>query len=112
MFAGLAIGASRTGDPVWILAGAALALQTSRHAIDFSFPAFQHEAFAAEAPAADRDPVRRPAPGLAADRAGRHRGGRGGGDTRRSRPQPEHMTLRRRLGRLWRAGDRNPRSAG
>ena len=28
VFAGLAIGASRTGDPVWLLAGAALALQT------------------------------------------------------------------------------------
>ena len=37
MFAGLAIGASRTGDPVWLLAGAALALQTTRHAIDFSY---------------------------------------------------------------------------
>ena len=35
---GLAIGASRTGDPVWLLAGAALTLQTARHAIDFSFP--------------------------------------------------------------------------
>ena len=35
---GLAIGASRTGDPVWLLAGAALTLQTARHAIDFSYP--------------------------------------------------------------------------
>ena len=47
VFAGLAIGASRTGDPVWLLAGAALALQTSRHAIDFSFPASQHQVIAA-----------------------------------------------------------------
>ena len=38
VFAGLAIGASRTGDPVWLLAGAALTLQTARHAIDFSYP--------------------------------------------------------------------------
>ena len=31
VFAGLAIGASRAGDPVWVLAGAALTLQTVRH---------------------------------------------------------------------------------
>jgi hypothetical protein len=46
VFAGLAIGASRTGDPVWVLAGAALALQTVRHAIDFSYPIAQHQALA------------------------------------------------------------------
>ena len=38
VFAGLAIGASRTGDPVWLLAGAALTMQTASHAIDFSYP--------------------------------------------------------------------------
>ena len=37
VYAGLAIGASRNGDPQWLLAGAALALQTVRHAFDFSF---------------------------------------------------------------------------
>jgi phosphatidylglycerophosphate synthase len=47
VFAGLAIGASRTGDPVWVLAGAALALQTVRHMIDFSYPVAQHQALAA-----------------------------------------------------------------
>ena len=36
-FAGLAIGASRTGDPVWLLACAAITLQTVRHSADFSF---------------------------------------------------------------------------
>jgi hypothetical protein len=46
VFAGLAIGASRTGDPVWVLAGAALALQTVRHMIDFSYPVAQHQALA------------------------------------------------------------------
>ena len=56
VFAGLAIGASRTGDPVWVLAGAALALQTSRHAIDFSFPASQHQAIAA----APQPPIENP----------------------------------------------------
>jgi hypothetical protein len=47
VFAGLAIGASRAGDPVWVLAGAALALQTVRHEIDFSYPTAQHQALSA-----------------------------------------------------------------
>lgn len=37
VYAGLAIGAARTGDPVWLLAGAAMGLQVARHAMDFSF---------------------------------------------------------------------------
>jgi len=40
-FAGLAIGASRAGDPVWGLACAAITLQTARHFSDFSFGAGQ-----------------------------------------------------------------------
>ena len=40
-FAGLAIGASRAGDPVWTLACAAITLQTARHFSDFSFGAGQ-----------------------------------------------------------------------
>jgi hypothetical protein len=50
VFAGLAIGASRTGDPVWVLAGAALTLQTVRHMSDFSFAASQHQTIAATTP--------------------------------------------------------------
>ena len=45
VFAGLAIGASRAGDPVWILAGAALTFQTVRHGFDFSFAASEHREF-------------------------------------------------------------------
>jgi hypothetical protein len=45
-YAGLAIGASVSGDPVWVLAGAALALQTVRHEIDFTYPIAQHQALA------------------------------------------------------------------
>jgi hypothetical protein len=37
VFAGLALGAAQAGDDVWLLAGAALALQTARHAADFCF---------------------------------------------------------------------------
>ena len=47
VFAGLAIGASRTGDDVWLLAGAALALQVLRHSIDFSYPQAEHQAMGA-----------------------------------------------------------------
>jgi phosphatidylglycerophosphate synthase len=42
VYAGLAIGAAHAGDPVWALAGAALTLQTARHAFDFSFAAAEH----------------------------------------------------------------------
>ena len=59
VFAGLAIGASRTGDPVWLLAGAALTLQTARHAIDFSYPASQHQVIAAAPQPPIEDSVRR-----------------------------------------------------
>lgn len=44
VFAGLGIGAAHAGDPVWALAGAAITLQTVRHAFDFSFAAAEHQA--------------------------------------------------------------------
>jgi len=47
VFAGLAIGASRTGDDVWLLAGAALTLQVLRHSIDFSYPQAEHQVMGA-----------------------------------------------------------------
>jgi hypothetical protein len=46
-FAGLAIGASRMGDPVWLLACAAITLQTARHMSDFSFGGSQRDALGA-----------------------------------------------------------------
>jgi hypothetical protein len=42
VYAGLALGASRAGDPVWLLACSALTLQTIRHMSDFSFAADRH----------------------------------------------------------------------
>ena len=45
VFAGLAIGASNAGDPVWMLAGPALTFQTVRHYFDFSFAASEHKEF-------------------------------------------------------------------
>lgn len=47
VFAGLAIGASAMGDPVWLLAGAAVILQTARHMFDFSYAAGQHQVIGA-----------------------------------------------------------------
>src|SRR5205823_3794611 len=64
VFAGLAIGASRAGDPVWMLAGAALTFQTLRHGFDFSFAASQHHEFET----APQRPLDDPADGVAAGR--------------------------------------------
>ena len=108
MFAGLAIGASRTGDPVWVLACAALALQTTRHAVDFSFPASQHQVMAdtpqppIENPFDGTRPASRMTEPVEAEEVEEE-------DVRAPvAPAPAQMTLRRRLGRLWRAADRNP----
>ena len=46
-FAGLAIGASQMDDPVWLLACAAITLQTARHMSDFSFGGTQQQVLAA-----------------------------------------------------------------
>jgi phosphatidylglycerophosphate synthase len=56
VYAGLAIGASASGDQVWLLAGAALTLQTVRHALDFSFAASEQQsmAVAPQRPLGDR----------------------------------------------------------
>jgi hypothetical protein len=43
-FAGLAIGAHHMGDEVWLLACAAITLQTVRHSSDFSYMAVAHQA--------------------------------------------------------------------
>jgi hypothetical protein len=51
------------GDPVWLLAGAALTLQTVRHALDFSFAASQQRATAAVPQPSSWQPVSR-LPGL------------------------------------------------
>jgi hypothetical protein len=105
VFAGLAIGASRTGDPVWVLAGATLALQTSRHAIDFSFPASAHQLIAATPQPPIETPWDGPRPASRADVGDEHHYADEHAAPRE--PAPERPSLRRRLGRLWRAGDRN-----
>lgn len=47
IFAGLAFGASGFGEDVWLLAAAALTLQTARHTLDFSYGAGQRQVVAA-----------------------------------------------------------------
>jgi phosphatidylglycerophosphate synthase len=48
-YAGLAIGAARTGHSVWELAAAALTLQTVRHMIDFAYASAHEQAVGAVA---------------------------------------------------------------
>jgi hypothetical protein len=71
VYAGLAIGASRSGDPVWVLAGSALALQTIRHAIDYSYLILERERLAAARQPPFAEPSDRPAAGRANGQAGR-----------------------------------------
>jgi phosphatidylglycerophosphate synthase len=61
VFAGLAVGASRAGDPLWPLATAALTFQTMRHYFDFSFAASEHHEFAT----APQRPLEDPQDGVA-----------------------------------------------
>jgi len=107
VFAGLAIGASRTGDPAWLLAGAALTMQTARHAIDFSYPVSQHQVIAAAPQPPIEDPFDGPRPAsrltqpVDAEEA----------DSLPEPPPPTtagRVTMRQRLGRLSRALDRLP----
>jgi len=60
VFAGLAIGAGGFGQDVWVLAAAALILQTVRHTFDFSFAAGQHQVIAAAPQPPIEHPGRRP----------------------------------------------------
>ncbi|WP_033327188.1 DUF5941 domain-containing protein [Streptomyces yerevanensis] len=51
-YAGLALGAARSGDDVWALALGAMVLQTCRHVVDFSFNEANHDATANTSPTA------------------------------------------------------------
>ncbi len=101
VFAGLALGAGGLGQDVWVLAAAALILQTVRHTFDFSFAAGQHQVIAA----APQPPIEQPG-----DRPGR----RGVPARHRVRassppapPEPPRDLPSRVLG-VWRLLDRWP----
>jgi hypothetical protein len=107
VFAGLAIGASRTGDPAWLLAGAALTMQTARHAIDFSYPVSQHQVIAAAPQPPIEDPFDGPRPASRLTQPV-------DAEETDSLPEPPpptsagRVTMRQRLGRTSRAIDRAP----
>jgi hypothetical protein len=107
VFAGLAIGAARTGDPAWLLAGSALALQTTRHAIDFSYPVSQHQVIAETPQPPLEDPFDGPRPAsrltepVETEEVEEE-------DAEALPPAPPRPTLKQRAARLWRATDRGP----
>jgi phosphatidylglycerophosphate synthase len=118
VFAGLAIGASARGDAVWLLAAAAITLQTVRHSFDFSYAAAQHQTIGAapqqpiEDPWDGTGPVRPPTPEMLAERAREaealRRGGPGDREARRAaEPKPPQPLPARVLG-SWRRLDRMP----
>jgi CDP-alcohol phosphatidyltransferase-like enzyme len=96
-FAGLAIGASRAGDPVWLLACIAITLQTVRHMSDFSFGGSQQQVLGAT----PQPPVEQPldAAGAAAEK---RRNGAVEEEPTAHKPLPERV-----LG-AWRQLDRGP----
>ncbi|QNE73669.1 CDP-alcohol phosphatidyltransferase family protein [Streptomyces finlayi] len=51
-YAGLALGAARGGDDVWVLALGAMVLQACRHIVDFSFNEANHDAVSNTSPTA------------------------------------------------------------
>ncbi|MFF4390281.1 DUF5941 domain-containing protein [Streptomyces sp. NPDC001552] len=51
-YAGLALGAARNGDDVWVLAVGSMILMTCRHVVDFSFNEANHDATANTSPTA------------------------------------------------------------
>ncbi|MFE9256666.1 DUF5941 domain-containing protein [Streptomyces sp. NPDC006879] len=51
-YAGLALGAARDGDDVWVLALGAMVLMTCRHVVDFAFNEANHDATANTSPTA------------------------------------------------------------
>jgi Family of unknown function (DUF5941) len=105
VFAGLAIGASRTGDPAWLLAGAVLTLQTARHGIDFSYPASQHQVIAAAPQPPIEDPFDGPRP---ASRLTQPVDAEEADSLPAPPPSAGPVTLKRRLAAIWRATDRIP----
>ena len=111
MFAGPGDRREPHRRPVWLLAGAALALQTMRHAIDFSYPRLAAPGDAPQRRSRRSRPVRRHAPGVAVPGRSSRRRSR---TRRRRRSPPRARALTRgACAALWRAIDRYAaRSAG
>ena len=98
-FAGLAIGASRMGDPVWLLACAAITAQTVRHMSDFSFGTAQQQALRATV----HPPIEQPLDGPGAAAAVRR-----SRDAASEPEPPRERSLADRMLSAWRKLDRAP----
>jgi hypothetical protein len=98
-FAGLAIGASRMGDPVWLLACAAITAQTVRHMSDFSFGTAQQQALRATV----HPPIEQPLDGPGAAAAVRR-----SRDAAAEPEPPRERSLADRMLSAWRKLDRAP----
>jgi hypothetical protein len=97
-FAGLAIGASRMGHDVWVLAGCALGLQTARHAIDFAYPPSVQQAILS----APQPPLEQPDDG-----AGRPATDEDDAEPERPPVAAVPPTARQRVWRAWRGLNRS-----
>ena len=91
---------SRTGDDVWLLAGAALALQVLRHSIDFSYPQAQHQAMGAvRQPPLEQVQRRRSARAVPARARARGRASRRGAGRAAARAADARAAAARRVAR-------------
>jgi phosphatidylglycerophosphate synthase len=102
VFAGLAIGSSRAGDPVWTLACAAITLQTVRHFSDFSYGASRTRVVHTVQPA----PLERALDAAALATAARRE--RGPVRVETPKPPPARRPLPRRVLSTWHVIDRLP----
>jgi len=98
-FAGLAIGAGQMGDPVWLLACAAITAQTVRHMSDFSFGGAQQQAIGAT----PQPPVEQGFDAAGAAAEARRRAGQDDAP----KPEAQRSAADRVLG-AWRKLDRAP----
>jgi hypothetical protein len=96
-FAGLAIGAAHAGDPVWLLACAAITLQTVRHTSDFSYMAVAHQAITVT----PQTPIEQPLDHAGAQAEARRRARAEGAP-----PPPSRRPLAARVLGTWRKLDR------
>jgi CDP-alcohol phosphatidyltransferase-like enzyme len=110
VFAGLALGAEHAGHDVWLLAGAALTLQTVRHMLDFSFGATQHQAIGSQA----QPPLEQPSDSLNPKKPAPVDSAEHESELQAEVPDalPRQQPLRRRLPRmglrLWHRFDKRP----
>ncbi len=98
-FAGLAIGAHHMGDEVWVLACAAITLQTVRHSSDFSYMAVAHQAITVT----PQTPIEEPL-----DHAGAQAEARRAARTGHVPPPPSKRPLSTRILSAWHRLDRAP----